>query len=71
MVSVLTCYSEDPSSIPAGCYIFSICTVTKINEKEAGDGPFSKNLVSFVNSGKAYFKNSLVKKRIFYSVAPN
>ena len=47
MVSVLAFYSDDPSSNPAEVYNFSVKLLlkrTKINKKEAGVGPFFKNL---------------------------
>ena len=39
-VSVLAFYSDDPSSNPAGIFIFSVLYFkkTKINEEEAGVG---------------------------------
>ena len=45
VVSVLAFYSDDPSSIPAEVYNFSVKLLlkrTKINKKEAGVGPFFK-----------------------------
>ena len=42
MVSILAFYSDDPSSIPAGCLKF-LYEKTKINEKEAGVGPSIRN----------------------------
>ena len=40
MVSVLTFYSDNPSSIPADN--FNLFEKMKINEKEAGVGPLKK-----------------------------
>ena len=47
MVSVLAFYSDDPSLNPAEVYNFSVKLLlkrTKINKKEAGVGPFFKNI---------------------------
>ena len=47
VVSVLAFYSDDPSSNPAEVYNFSVKLLlkrTKINKKEAGVGPFKKNV---------------------------
>ena len=47
VVSVLAFYSDDPSSNPAEVYNFSVKLLlkrTKINKKEAGVGPFFKNI---------------------------
>ena len=46
MVSVPAFYSDDPSSIPAGYLINFLYEKTKINEKEAGVGPFKKKVCS-------------------------
>ena len=43
VVSMLAFYSDDPSSNPAeddSFYSLNCLKSTKINEKEAGDGPF-------------------------------
>ena len=48
VVSVLAFYSDDPSSNPAEVYNFSVKLLlkrTKINKKEAGVGPFKKNIL--------------------------
>ena len=42
MVSVLAFYSDDPSSILAGYLINFLNEKMKINEKEAGKGPYLK-----------------------------
>ena len=49
VVSVLTLYSDDLSSNPAEVYIFysvNCLKRMKINQKEAGDGPFKKYSIS-------------------------
>ena len=46
MVSVLTFYSDDPSSNLAR-YLNFLCKKTKINEKEAGVGPYFKKETSY------------------------
>ena len=51
VVSVLAFYSDDPSSNPAEVYNFSVKLLLKrmkINKKEAGVGPFKKNLIWMV-----------------------
>ena len=51
VVSVLSLYSDDPSSNPAGYLINFLYEKTKINEKEAGVGPsfFKKKKTSKTN----------------------
>ena len=49
MVSVPAFYSDDPSSNPAGYLINFLYKKTKINEKEAGVGPFKKRRVHKVS----------------------
>ena len=47
MVSVPAFYSDHPSSNPAGYLINFLCKKTKINEKEAGVGPYFKKETSY------------------------
>ena len=42
MVSIPAFYSDNPSSNPAGYLINFLYEKTKINEKEAGVGPYLK-----------------------------
>ena len=44
VVSIPAFYSDDPSLNPAGYVINFLYNNTKINEKEAGVGPFKKLL---------------------------
>ena len=51
VVSVLAFYSDYPSSNPTEVYNFSVKLLlkrTKINKKEAGVGPFKKNVFPLV-----------------------
>ena len=46
VVSFPTFYSDDPSSNPAGYLINFLYEKMKIHEKEAGVGPFKKNITT-------------------------
>ena len=74
MVSVLTFYSDDPSSNPAEVYNFSVKLLlkrTKINKKEAGVGPFflkkkGKNTVSECkNTKNVNYKGNCIMELMF------